>query len=163
MVKARENRVPIMMSDEELKAIDDWRYANRVATRSDAVRRLAQIGLRMNREMPALVKLAVGAIASSYKMSIKSGVLPLDIEKPILDNERLKREYLLKFFTRFVEIGNEVDPLLTVSALDEALKEAERRKTAKGEALVQIATMLRAAVESRDAAKAPVIRKKTRG
>lgn len=43
--KPRENRVPIMMSDDELQAIDDWRFENRVATRSDAVRRLCQIGI----------------------------------------------------------------------------------------------------------------------
>lgn len=44
--KPRDNRVPIMMSEEELAAIDDWRFQNRVATRSDAVRRLCQIALR---------------------------------------------------------------------------------------------------------------------
>lgn len=43
MVKVRENRVPIMMSDEELKSIDDWRYEGRVATRSEAIRRLCKI------------------------------------------------------------------------------------------------------------------------
>lgn len=45
MVKPRENRIPIMMSDEELKIVDDWRFDNRVATRSEAVRRLIQIGV----------------------------------------------------------------------------------------------------------------------
>lgn len=34
-----------MMSDEELQAIDDWRFNNRIATRSDAVRKLAKIGM----------------------------------------------------------------------------------------------------------------------
>ncbi|MBB6411272.1 hypothetical protein [Mesorhizobium sangaii] len=46
--KPRENRIPMMMSDEELKAIDDWRYKNRIATRSDAIRRLAQTSLRID-------------------------------------------------------------------------------------------------------------------
>lgn len=45
MVKPRENRVPIMMSDEELNLVDDWRFKNRVATRSESVRRLCHIGL----------------------------------------------------------------------------------------------------------------------
>ena len=46
MAKApRDNRIPIMMSHDELTAIDDWRFANRVATRSDAIRRLAQMAL----------------------------------------------------------------------------------------------------------------------
>lgn len=44
-MKSRENRVPIMLSSEELEAIDDWRFANRVATRSEAIRRLCRIGL----------------------------------------------------------------------------------------------------------------------
>jgi hypothetical protein len=44
----RENRVPMMLSDGELGQIDDWRFANRVATRSDAIRRLVQIALRFD-------------------------------------------------------------------------------------------------------------------
>lgn len=47
--KPRENRVPIMMSDDELAQIDDWRFGNRIATRSDAVRRLCQIALALDR------------------------------------------------------------------------------------------------------------------
>ena len=43
--KPRENRVPIMMSEDELASIDDWRFANRIATRSDPIRRLCQIGM----------------------------------------------------------------------------------------------------------------------
>ncbi len=43
--KPRENRVPIMLTNEELTAIDDWRFANRVATRSAAIRKLVTIGL----------------------------------------------------------------------------------------------------------------------
>ena len=43
--KPRENRVPIMLTNEELMAIDDWRFANRVATRSAAIRKLVTIGL----------------------------------------------------------------------------------------------------------------------
>lgn len=41
----RKNRVPFMLSDEELSAIDDWRFSNRIATRAEAIRRLVQLGL----------------------------------------------------------------------------------------------------------------------
>ena len=41
----RANRVPIMMSSSELVAVDDWRFTNRIATRSEAIRRLCKIGL----------------------------------------------------------------------------------------------------------------------
>ncbi|WP_162742290.1 hypothetical protein [Nitratireductor sp. OM-1] len=42
----REHRVPIMLTDDELQAIDDWRFENRVPTRSEAIRRLIEIALK---------------------------------------------------------------------------------------------------------------------
>lgn len=46
MVKApRENRVPIMLSDDELKAIDDYRFSKRIGTRSGAIRELVSDAL----------------------------------------------------------------------------------------------------------------------
>ncbi|WP_425963753.1 hypothetical protein [Rhizobium nepotum] len=48
MVKPRENRVPIMMSEDELLAVDDWRFSNRIATRSEAIRRLAASGITLH-------------------------------------------------------------------------------------------------------------------
>lgn len=54
--KPRENRVPIMMSDEELQAIDDWRFENRIGTRSDAVRRLVQTALVFDAQSSELAK-----------------------------------------------------------------------------------------------------------
>lgn len=46
----RDNRVPVMLSADELRQIDDWRYANRAATRSEAIRRLIAVGLEMAQE-----------------------------------------------------------------------------------------------------------------
>ena len=45
MSEPKDNRVPIMMSNGELEAIDDWRFKNRIATRSEAIRRLCQIAI----------------------------------------------------------------------------------------------------------------------
>ncbi|WP_313026843.1 hypothetical protein [Brucella sp.] len=36
----RQNRVPVMMSDVELASIDEWRWQNRISTRSEAIRQL---------------------------------------------------------------------------------------------------------------------------
>lgn len=54
MVKPREKRVPIMMSEEEMSAIDDFRFANRIATRSDAIRRLCRMALVADDDWPVL-------------------------------------------------------------------------------------------------------------
>jgi hypothetical protein len=43
--EARDIRLPFMVSKTEAEAIDEWRYANRVPTRAEAMRRLVEIGL----------------------------------------------------------------------------------------------------------------------
>jgi metal-responsive CopG/Arc/MetJ family transcriptional regulator len=42
---AREQRLQIMLTEEELKAIDDWRFDRRMPTRAAAVRELLRRGL----------------------------------------------------------------------------------------------------------------------
>lgn len=45
-----------MMSEAELQSVDDWRYANRIATRSEAIRRLVQSGLALEAVAPRIVE-----------------------------------------------------------------------------------------------------------
>ena len=42
----KDQRIPIMMTVAEVKAIDDWRFANRVNSRGEAVRQLVAAGLK---------------------------------------------------------------------------------------------------------------------
>lgn len=39
-------RLPLMVSDQESDAIDAWRYANKIPSRAEAIRRLIERGLR---------------------------------------------------------------------------------------------------------------------
>lgn len=48
----RDNRFHFVLSDAEIEAIEEWRWANRCGTRAEAVRRLVQIGLA-NAPVPA--------------------------------------------------------------------------------------------------------------
>jgi hypothetical protein len=41
----RGERLQIMLTDEELKAVDDWRFARRMPSRASAVRELLKRGL----------------------------------------------------------------------------------------------------------------------
>lgn len=43
-------RLQLKITAEEIQAIEDWRYANRVPTLSEAVRRLIVVGLEMTQE-----------------------------------------------------------------------------------------------------------------
>ena len=45
-----DQRLHLMLSEPEVQAIDDWRFANRVASRSEAIRRLIARGLAAERE-----------------------------------------------------------------------------------------------------------------
>ncbi|WP_424958524.1 hypothetical protein [Hyphomicrobium sp. 1Nfss2.1] len=42
---ARETRLQIMLSSEELAALDDWRFTQRMPSRAAAIRHLLRLGL----------------------------------------------------------------------------------------------------------------------
>ena len=44
---SRETRIQIMLSDEELAAIDDWRFQQRMPSRAAAIRQLLNVGLHI--------------------------------------------------------------------------------------------------------------------
>ncbi len=44
---SRETRLQIMLDDEELAAIDEWRFEHRMPSRAAAVRHLLKLGLRV--------------------------------------------------------------------------------------------------------------------
>lgn len=44
-VSKRTEKLQIMLSDEELQAIDDWRFENRLPSRAAAIRELISRGL----------------------------------------------------------------------------------------------------------------------
>jgi Ribbon-helix-helix protein, copG family len=39
------NRVVVLLSDEMLKALDEWRWKNRISSRGEAIRQLVEKGL----------------------------------------------------------------------------------------------------------------------
>ena len=41
----KTERIQIVISPSELRAIDDWAFANRIRSRSEAIRRLVKLGL----------------------------------------------------------------------------------------------------------------------
>jgi hypothetical protein len=49
----RTVRVPLLLTPAEAKNLDDWQFANRLRTRSDAIRRLIELGLDAARKPPS--------------------------------------------------------------------------------------------------------------
>lgn len=50
--KEKSERFQLVITAEELEAIEDWRFRNRVQTKSEAIRRLCQIGKDMEAVIP---------------------------------------------------------------------------------------------------------------
>ena len=48
----KDQRIPVMMTAQEVAAIDDWMFAKRIRSRGEAIRQLVQLGLtaRDNRQ-----------------------------------------------------------------------------------------------------------------
>ncbi|WP_404557795.1 hypothetical protein [Bradyrhizobium niftali] len=47
MGEKKDQRIPVMMSSEEVEAIDDWRRQRpELPSRSEAIRRLVELGLK---------------------------------------------------------------------------------------------------------------------
>lgn len=44
---SRETRLQIMLDEDELAAIDDWRFQQRMPSRASAIRELLRIGLQL--------------------------------------------------------------------------------------------------------------------
>lgn len=145
MVKPRENRVPIMMSDEEMKAIDDWRFENRIATRSDAIRRLVQIGLRTSKALPLFaIDVADVLDLASEAIDIPEEVLishELDgLDKVEIDQQIAHKLYDAVNFTfnrqfeaqdRLLHLLVELSALMNQPELQDAIEAAD--KLAKSE------------------------------
>ncbi|MDI6029073.1 hypothetical protein QBK99_23150 [Corticibacterium sp. UT-5YL-CI-8] len=53
-------RLHVKITADEITAIDDWRFANRIPSRSEAVRRLCQIGLQTDQSLQAIREEAAG-------------------------------------------------------------------------------------------------------
>ncbi|MFG1421737.1 hypothetical protein [Roseixanthobacter liquoris] len=66
----KDQRIPIMMSASEVKAIDDWSFEHRIRTRAEAVRRLCVIGAECDKKkldaLEQLLNNAMGNILDAW-------------------------------------------------------------------------------------------------
>ncbi len=56
----KTERFNMFMSPSEMEAIDEWAWKNRIRSKSEAVRRLVQIGLSADEAAPHLIRAAEG-------------------------------------------------------------------------------------------------------
>lgn len=76
-----------MMSDSEIEQIDEWRFRNKIATRSDAVRRMVEIALWLDSGLDTLLDRA-NDLHDSFVEMLKSHTESLAEAKSMNLDER---------------------------------------------------------------------------
>jgi hypothetical protein len=64
----KDQRIPIMMTESEVTAIDDWAFKNRIRSRGEAIRRLCQIALMFDEKRMDLVRNFADAYSTTAKI-----------------------------------------------------------------------------------------------
>lgn len=136
-------RMQLKITTAEIEAIDDWRYANRVPSRSEAVRRLVQIGIRAHRALPTITKDATDLlnmmsesidIQDVVAASLKETADPVDYYKAVSRklwdavNIAFNRAYDAQDHVHQLLV--QITPLTSSPELAEALKLADYRLSA---------------------------------
>lgn len=135
MSEPRDNRVPVMMSDAEIQAIDDWRFANRLSNRSEAIRRLCQLGLILDEQMDDISQGRMGAQYYMHRLRLAINApgseKPTKVDKIALDAFEIQHGIIQR--SSFPDGKDEeavpsperafLDALQAVSALEWAVRE----------------------------------------
>ncbi|MCS3741965.1 hypothetical protein [Rhizobium sp. BK661] len=90
-------RLQMVITEEELNAIEDWQYENRVPSKSEAIRRLVQIGLRSVRALPSITK----DVAEVLDLAAEAVDVPdevLAVMEEGTDNNTISREIANKLY-----------------------------------------------------------------
>lgn len=65
---SESKRLQMVITEDELIAIDDWRFPNRIGTRSEAIRRLCQIAIAFESLFPRLRSLISEETDARFEM-----------------------------------------------------------------------------------------------
>jgi Arc/MetJ-type ribon-helix-helix transcriptional regulator len=69
----KDQRIPVMMSSEDVAAIDEWRRKNAdLPSRSEAIRRLVEIGLKAHTPEPKAVEQLRERVAGAAELAAKA-------------------------------------------------------------------------------------------
>jgi hypothetical protein len=136
-------RLQMVITEDEVKAIEDWQFANRVPSKSEAIRRLVQIGLRVEREIPSLIMHStyvtrrIESVIKNMKAKVGKGKDMPDADtlfgivvSMFKDTDRaLARQ--IEALNHLYMLADEIAPLVnaeTFSDLSEALKAAHKTR-----------------------------------
>lgn len=126
-------RLHLIIQDDELVAIDDWRFANRAGSRSEAVRRLCQLGaaldpwVRATPEIYLRVHEAQEAISAALD-ALKSSTTG-DLKEPLVKAAAQLDDARYELLVHVEGMNRVLDALAAGENLQGGLEEAKRVAT----------------------------------
>jgi hypothetical protein len=138
----KTERFNMFMSPSEMKAIDDWAWENKIRSKSEAVRRLLQIGIRMHSGYPGLSEHLKVAYETAQEVEEKYKYLFTDDELPRVSIEKA-RDLLIETFLNIMlirsatadavlsdlQLQREISMFSNDGEMDRLIAEAEAAKT----------------------------------
>ncbi len=112
-------RLQLKISDEELMSIEDWRFSNRVTSRSEAVRRLVRLGIEADSSLDQ-IRIAAESVYEDLARRIGQW---LEEVKQIKDTDSMMK-YHAGVLSSFADI------LTAIGELGSAIREMSDKATA---------------------------------
>ncbi|WP_340584161.1 hypothetical protein [Brucella pseudintermedia] len=111
--ESETERLHVKITKDEIEAIDDWRYKNRIPSRSEAVRRLCRLGLDADDFFDDMV---------TKLLTVQNIIVKHDLD----EDTEFSKELSLKFYEvmqQFMKIRQSVISMRSGEPIDEAISE----------------------------------------
>lgn len=106
----KDQRIPIMMSESEVQALDDWSFNHRIRSRGEAIRRLCQIGLVTDSRADLLYVKFDELLATMQKQSAEMNILFKSLYE---NNVHVETKELVKASIKALACGMEISMLIS--------------------------------------------------
>jgi hypothetical protein len=105
----KTERFNMFMSPSEMKAIEEWGWHNKIRSKSEAVRRLCQIGLLVGNEIHQLTDTTLELSSAMHRLDRDTFEVWAQILSPVWKGETLNRKGVAELLRSLVEQVAEVD------------------------------------------------------
>jgi len=140
--ESESKRLQMVITEDEIQAVDDWRWANRVASRSEAIRRLVQIGLVFDREADGVAEALVDTQSATHSTwhklkeikDVDAAAYRDGVARIVRNELRDMANNIAEANNRFMALLGEIVPFKWASTMHAAMTEAsEERKAMQDE------------------------------
>jgi hypothetical protein len=145
--REKSERLHLLASPEEIQAIEDWQFKNRISSKGEAIRRLVQIGIRADRTIPVLLDKVLDMI---HRSGVGDQISDEQFEKLPPEAQNVLADAIVshaQVVSWVFDISNEIGGFVDNPDLATALLDADKLKAEPDRTVKRLVRRLREAVE----------------